>query len=120
MVGRRVLRIGSKTVDEAYSKLRPFVGADNEATVEDRAPFYLLCPEVLQAEAIAQDRDSVRFSIEGPEFAPTEVDIESIALTTYLYWYSALLQHRQRKPPHAPLPLSRHPTSRTHWFPHLY
>jgi hypothetical protein len=116
MVGRRVLRIGSKSVDQAYSKLRPFVGADNEATVEDRAPFYLLCPEVLQAEGITPDSDSVRFSIEGPQGAPTELDIEPVALTTYLYWYFAPLQAWKRKPPQAALPFYRQSTWDNYWF----
>jgi len=119
MVGRQVLRIGSKSVDEAYSMLRPFVGADNEVTIEDRAPFYLLCPEVLQAEGIAPDSDSVRFSIEGPQGTPTEVDIEPVALTTYLYWYFAPLQRWKRKPSEAAPPLYRQSTWDNYWFRYL-
>jgi hypothetical protein len=119
MVGRHVLRIGSKSVDEAYSMLRPFVGADNEVTIEDRSPFYLLCPEVLQAEGIAPDSDSVRFSIEGPQGTPTEEDIEPVALTTYLYWYFAPLQRWKRKPSEAALPLYRQSTWDNYWFRYL-
>lgn len=119
MVGRHVLRVGSKSVDEAYSMLRPFVGADNEITIEDRAPFYLLCPEVLQSEGIAPNSDSVRFSIEDPQGTPTEVDIEPIALTTYLYWYFAPLQRWKRKPSEAALPPYRQSTWDNYWFRYL-
>src|SRR5215472_2310763 len=118
MVGRQVLRVGSKSVDEAYSMLRPFVGADNDVTAKDRAPFYLLCPEVLQAVGITPGSDSVRFLIDG-QGTPTEIAIEPVALATYLYWYFAPLQPWKRKPFDAALPLYRQSTWNNYWFRYL-
>lgn|GEM_PF-3806617 len=40
LVGQRVSRIGAKSVEEVYTILHPFVGADNESTVKDRIPLY--------------------------------------------------------------------------------
>lgn len=53
--GVRVLRIGSKSAEEAFTIVRPYIGADNEATLQDRASWYLLCPQVLQALGIIPD-----------------------------------------------------------------
>lgn len=107
LVGKRIVSVGSERVEEALTIVRPYVGADNEATIEDRAPLYLLCPEVLQALGVSQSADSVRFQVSDERGSIDEVEIRPVSLVGYLYWYFEPLQQWKHKPAQEQLPLYR-------------
>ena len=56
LVGARVLRIGSVSVDEAMADVAPIVAADNEMGVLDTGPAMLSVPEVLSGLKIVSDK----------------------------------------------------------------
>jgi hypothetical protein len=64
LAGARVLRIGEASVDEAYWRVRPYIGRDNEMGVKFFAPHFLAIPEVLHAVGLAPSTDSVLFEFE--------------------------------------------------------
>lgn len=63
LAGARVLRIGDATVDDAYARVRPYIGRDNEMGVKFFAPHLLAIPEVLHAAGLAPSADSVLFEL---------------------------------------------------------
>src|SRR5688572_17037171 len=64
LAGARVLRIGEASPDEAYRRVRPYIGRDNEMGVKFFAPHLLAIPEVLHAAGLAPSTDSVLFELE--------------------------------------------------------
>jgi hypothetical protein len=64
LAGARVLRIGDASPDEAYRRVRPYIGRDNEMGVKFYAPYLLAMPEVLHAAGLAPSSDSVLFELE--------------------------------------------------------
>jgi tetratricopeptide (TPR) repeat protein len=64
LAGARVIRIGEASVDEAYARVRPYIGRDNEMGVRFFAPHLLAMPEVLHAAGLAPSPDSVLFEVE--------------------------------------------------------
>jgi len=120
LVGQRVLRIGAKSVEEVYTILHPFVGADNESTVKDRIPLYMICPEVLQAEGISPPAtNTVLFIVASPNGNASDANIEPVGLVRYLYWYFQPLQAWKHKPNESTLPLYRQQTWQNYWFRYL-
>lgn len=63
LAGAKVVRIGDATVDEAYGRVRPYVGRDNEMGIRFFAPHLLAIPEVLHAAGLAPSADSVLFEL---------------------------------------------------------
>jgi len=119
VVGKHLLRLGAKRIEEAFAIVHPFVGADNESTVQDRAPLYLLCPEVLQALGIVSGANVVRLTIADESGNLSEVDVRPTSLIRYLYWYFEPLQQWKRKPPQSASPLYRQYTWDNYWFRYL-
>jgi hypothetical protein len=64
LAGARVLRIGDASPDEAYRRVRPYIGRDNEMGVKFFAAQLLAIPEVLHAAGLAPSTDSVLFELE--------------------------------------------------------
>lgn len=64
LAGARVLRIGGIAADEAYARVRRYIGRDNEMGVKFFAPHLLAMPEVLHAIGVAPSTDSVLFELE--------------------------------------------------------
>jgi hypothetical protein len=65
LVGARVTRIGDATAEQAYERVRPYIGRDNEMDARFFAPQLLAMPEVLHALGLAPNADSARFEVES-------------------------------------------------------
>ncbi len=65
LVGARVIRIGTATVEEAFDAVRRIIGRDNEMDVKFFAPFLLAMPEVLHALGLISDMESAPFTVES-------------------------------------------------------
>jgi hypothetical protein len=64
LAGGRVVRIGEASADQAYQRVRPYIGRDNEMGARFWAPYLLAMPEVLHAIELAPSPDSARFEVE--------------------------------------------------------
>ena len=64
LVGGRVIKIGTESVDEAVARVAPLIGHDNEMGVRYFAPMLLAMPEVLNAVGLADRDDRATFTIE--------------------------------------------------------
>ena len=123
LAGGRVLRIGDASVDEAYARVRPYVGHDNEMGVRFFAPHLLAIPEVLHAAGLAPSPDSVLFEVEvggatrsvwlrpvGPvELMPADADV---TWRRKAGWVDA----RDRASAAEPLWISRDPEKVPWWY----
>jgi len=65
VVGKRVLAIGDKTVEEATDLAKTVVPHENEAQLRRRAPGYLIVPEILTSLAIADGVESVTWRFDS-------------------------------------------------------
>ena len=63
LLGARVLRIGDRTVPEAYAAVREMIGRDNEQGARYWAQYLLAMPEVLHAFHITRSLDAVPLTL---------------------------------------------------------
>lgn len=66
LAGGRVIRIGEASIEDAYARVLPYIGRDNEMGAKFLAPHLLAIPEVLHAVRLAPSADSALFEIELP------------------------------------------------------
>ena len=64
LAGARVLTIGGMPIEEAFRRVTPYIGHDNEMGVRFFAPHLLAIPEVLHAAGLAPSADSVLFELD--------------------------------------------------------
>jgi hypothetical protein len=65
LIGKRVLRIGDKTADEAIAALAPFAAADNESGRRLAIGELLAMPEMLHAAGITARAERVPLQVDG-------------------------------------------------------
>ena len=123
LAGARVVRIGDASVDEAYGRIRAYIGHDNEMGVRFYASQLLAIPEVLHAAGLAPSPDSVLFELEvgggarsvwlrpvGPvDLAPADADV---SWRRKAGWVDA----RDRASAPEPLWISRDPEKVLWWY----
>lgn len=123
LAGARVVRVGDASVDEAYGRIRPYIGHDNEMGVRFYAAQLLAIPEVLHAAGLAPSPDSVLFELEvgggmrsvwlrpiGPvDLAPLDADV---SWRRKAGWVDA----RDRAAASEPLWISRDPEKVLWWY----
>ncbi|HEX7153858.1 MAG TPA: hypothetical protein VF618_20380 [Thermoanaerobaculia bacterium] len=80
LVGRRVLRIGSKPIGEAMQLLAPYAAAENESGRRNAIGDLLAVPAMLDAAGIS-DAARVELAVDGGTFA-----LEPVAYGTPLPW----------------------------------
>jgi tetratricopeptide (TPR) repeat protein len=67
VVGKKLIRIGDTPIDEAIGKLSGIVAHDNEATIRDRLPDYMIVPDLLVGLHIIPYNDHVSLTFEGDD-----------------------------------------------------
>lgn len=65
LLGRKLLKIGDVSIQEAYTRISTTIGVDNDMEYEYSVPFQLIRPELLQALNIIESSDSVTLGFEG-------------------------------------------------------
>ncbi len=63
IVGGKVVRVGSASINDAIEKLRPYIWRDNEMGVKSAVPWYLASPRILHAAGLSASKDSAEFTI---------------------------------------------------------
>jgi uncharacterized protein (TIGR03437 family) len=76
-LGTRVVRIGQLPVDEAYQAVVPIVSHENDGTVREISPYYLVNADILQALKVAKDARTVPFGFEDLKGARFTLEIAS-------------------------------------------
>ena len=123
LAGARVVRIGGVSLDEAYQRVRPYIGRDNEMGVKFFAPHLLAMPEVLHAIGLAPSADSVLFDFEIGG-APRSVwlrpvgPVELMSADADASWRrrTGWVDAREKATDAEPLWLSRDPAKALWWF----
>jgi hypothetical protein len=64
LVGSRVVAIGDASMDEAYARVKPYIGRDNEMGAKFWSAYLLAMPEMLHALKLSPTLDSVRFELD--------------------------------------------------------
>jgi hypothetical protein len=123
LVGARVLRVGDATADEAYRRVRPYVGRDNEMGARFFAPHLLAMPEVLHAAGLAPGPDSARLELalggrRRVVWLRASGPAELMAADTDRSWAArpGWVDARDAAPGPDPLWLRHHPDSVLWWF----
>lgn len=65
LLGKKLLKIGNVSVDEAYARIATTIGVDNDVEFQYSIPFQFVRPELLQALDIIESSDSVYMEFEG-------------------------------------------------------
>ena len=120
LVGRRILRIWDKTPEEAYGLMRPYIGSDNEWTILDRMPMYLVTAEAIAAVGIAPRSNAVELTLADEAARTSRVSLAPVSLVRYFYWLFRPLEAWKRQRPEDPsLPLYRQHAGLNYWFTYL-
>jgi hypothetical protein len=77
VVGGKLIRIGDTPIEEALAKVGTTIGHDNEETVRDRLPAYMIYPDVLAGLQIIHKTDRVPLTFEVNGRA-TVVEVEAV------------------------------------------
>ena len=64
VVGSRILKIGGVPIEEAYRRVKPYIGRDNEMGAKFWAAYLLTMPEMLHVLELAPSMDSAVFELE--------------------------------------------------------
>ncbi len=67
LLGRRVVALGGVPAREAYERVIPLIGRDNDYEYVRSAPIYLMFPEILNALEITPAADEVVLTLAGPD-----------------------------------------------------
>ena len=124
LVGARVVRIGSATVDGALAAVRDTIGRDNEMDVKFFAPFLLAMPEVLHALGLIDDMENAPFAIESRGARRTVIlkpagPAEMLAPDTDTTWMSRPDWVDARDGAQRPVPLWLRDPRNKFWFEYL-
>lgn len=104
-LGKRLLRIGSLPVEEAFERVRAFIPAENRWWALQQAPQFLVSPQALQAAGVTASADSAEYEFEdGLRITLRE---ESVAMFDF--------PRKARPNP----PLYRRNASLFYWFEYL-
>lgn len=78
ILGAKLIRVGTSTVDEATKRLAPYMWRDNEMGIKSAVPWYLASPRILHAVGLSASKDSAKFTFlkDGREF---EVELKPTA-----------------------------------------
>lgn len=123
LVGSHVIGIGDATVDEAYARVKPYIGVDNEMGTKFWSAYLLAMPEMLNALKLSPSKDSARFELEKNGTHRT-VWLRSAGLVpmtpadTDMSWWrrAGWVDARDMSATPDPLWLSRRPDSTLWWF----
>jgi hypothetical protein len=110
IVGWKVVRIGTQKVEDVFDAVSPLCSRDNAMTVLDRAPAFMVCPEVLHSLGLIDDPSRVTLLLEDPQSNRVGRDVEAIALDASPSWVSLGDSSAN------PAPLRRAHPERWHWF----
>lgn len=123
LAGARVLRIGDASVDEAFDRVTPYVGRDNDMGVMFLAPHLLAIPEMLHATGLAPSPDSALFELETPGGTRSvwlrpvgPVDVMATDADISLRRKPGWVDARDAAPAPEPLWMSRDPEKVLWWF----
>ena len=116
LIGDRIVSIENVPISAAFARMAPFVGADNPATIGDRIPFYLLCPDALHAIGLISDSGHARFVLANDKGHALQVVLEPAALLSFLYWYFEPLEPWKFHPNQSGFPLYRQREWENYWF----
>lgn len=109
MLGRRVVGIGGRSIEEINRLVATVIPHDNDAQIKTDGPRYMAVPEVLSALGIADDPDSVSFDIESVG----EIIVASVAFDEKIPWTSVSDSLG------CDLPLHMRNPDRYYWFDYL-
>jgi hypothetical protein len=79
LIGARITAIGGIPIDQVEARVRPLITRDNEWTVLDRLPFFLVVAEVLSGLDLAPV-----FSFELPDGSRREASFDAISLALHV------------------------------------
>jgi Peptidase family S41 len=91
LVGARVTAIGGLPIEEVEARVRPLITRDNEWTVLDRLPYFVVVAEVLSGLGIAPS-----FTFQLPRDGTREVTLSSISVAEHVRLFGGWWQATTR------------------------
>lgn len=91
LVGARVTAIGGVPIDEVEARVRPLITRDNDWTVLDRLPYFVVTAEVLDGLGIA-----ATFAFDLPRGGRREVSFEPISVEEHVRLFGGWWQATTR------------------------
>jgi C-terminal processing protease CtpA/Prc len=110
VLGGRVVRIGTRDVQDAAASVAPIVQHDNDMTIRDVLPNYLVIPEVLHVLGVCPERDQCTFEIEPRGGGRRRVTVRAQAAGAPTAWVRANSGSTN------PLPLYLRDRQKNFWF----
>ena len=83
LTGSQLIRIGDTAIEDVVELMNPLISRDNEMTVKEHLPQYLLTPEVLKALGIIDDQIRVRLTFQDRVGDELEVAFTPVSYDEY-------------------------------------
>lgn len=86
-VGAKVIKLGNLPIEEAFQKLKPFIGAENDWNKRDRFQTHLgVMAELLQTQKIIDDKNICHLTLQNDDGNEFELSLKAEPFFTYFYW----------------------------------
>ena len=97
LLGSRVNSINGVPVDEVAEAVEPYVQRDNDWTVKNLTPLFMVIPELLSGVGIVDDVESPKFELELADGTMRTVDPVMLSISDWFDWvtYSTVLPARE-------------------------
>ena len=107
LLGGRVVSLGSMSVAQAMAAVEPAIQRDNDSQVRDLMPGWLVCPEILHARGVFDERERAAIVVERADGRRIEAELAPISGVP-VRWLDAR--------PGSDRPLRDRQPERNHWF----
>jgi hypothetical protein len=113
LLGAKVLRIGSLTIEEVSDRVAALISHDNEATLKHQLPNWIVMAEALRAVGVVDDLAPATFTLLDSQGHQQAIDVAPLER----FNRNALIMLPDAKT--TKLPISLQPRLRSYWFEHL-
>jgi hypothetical protein len=101
--GAKLVAVGGVPIDDLVARVRPLITRDNEWSLRERVPYYLVCAEVLRGLGVVSGDGPVTFTLETAA-GRSELRLDAVEAAQYAQTFPYFWQP-PAPPPGAPRPL---------------
>jgi hypothetical protein len=113
LVGTKILKIGSTSIDDLFKKFIPYLSAENEYAQLERFTYIGLMPEWLKSQGVIDNLKNAQFTLENKNGDQVVETIDAVRFINKFYWsFMRSVDNRTS-------PAIINPRKDSYWFEHL-
>jgi len=86
LVGTKILKVGSTSIDELFLKFKPYLSAENEYGQLERFTYIGLMPEWLKSQGVIDNLKTAQFTLKNEKGEQIVETIDAVRFINKFYW----------------------------------